>query len=183
MNLNFYSPHNAGSLENLQTALQDQITKLNQIRNMDLSQAQVQQPLQPQRYYLDCGCKEDWEEFLKINYNITEDQIFEDYRLFLQAKAELHEDRNKEKLQSMKDKIASPKTLDKGKMETQPQVIPQQNVHQNLPINQQVSIQNMEQVNASNIPTNFNQNINANNGRQLEKNTNNNENKGVKHVR
>ena len=121
MNLNFYQPDNNNYLENLRNTLNDQINKLDQLRNVSLNAAsnnpnnQNVQPLQPQRYYLDCGVKEDWEEFLKLNYNITETQIFEDYRLFLQAKAELHEDANKEKLEQMKSKLA-PKQLKEERM-------------------------------------------------------------------
>ena len=194
MNLNFYSPNHAGSLENLQNALQEQITKLDQIRSMDL--ANYNKPsnnvnnvnqLNPQRYYLDCGNKQDWEEFLKINYNITERQIFEDYRLFLQAKAEINEDRNKEKLEDMKQKLASPKNVDNRiKEEFSPNNISNQqmyNIHQSLPINQQVDIKNMEKSNASNTTINSNQNVVSNNAYKLEKGTNSNENRGIKHVR
>lgn len=111
MNLNFYQPDNNNYLENLRNTLNDQINKLDQLRNVS-NQAyqpnnnQTNNP-QPQRYYLDCGIKEDWQQFLKLNYGITENQIFEDYKLFLQAKAELHEDANKEKLEAMKNKLAS----------------------------------------------------------------------------
>ena len=105
MNLNFYNPNNANNLESLQNALQEQINKLDQLRNMSLK-PQVNQPLQEQRYYVDCGKKEEWDQFLKLNYGITEEQIFSDYRLFLQAKEELSQDTNKEKLEEMKRKIA-----------------------------------------------------------------------------
>ena len=105
MNLNFYNPNNANNLESLQSALQEQINKLDQLRNMSLK-PQVNQPLQEQRYYVDCGKKEEWDQFLKLNYGITEEQIFSDYRLFLQAKEELNQDTNKEKLEEMKRKIA-----------------------------------------------------------------------------
>lgn len=111
MNLNFYQPDNNNYLESLRNTLNDQINKLDQLRNVS---NQVYQPnnnqtnnSQPQRYYLDCGVKEDWQQFLKLNYGITENQIFEDYKLFLQAKAELHEDANKEKLEAMKNKLTS----------------------------------------------------------------------------
>lgn len=106
MNLNFYNPNMNNNLENLQNTLQDQIAKLDQLKNISLNRnAQVQSPLQEQRYYLDCGKKEDWDEFLKINYGITETQIFDDYRLFLQAKIEINESQDKEKLELMKQKI------------------------------------------------------------------------------
>lgn len=111
MNLNFYQPDGSNNsyLESLRNALNDQMNKLDQLKNISLGQnnipAKVNQPLQPQRYYLDCGLKEDWDEFLKVNYGITEKLIFEDYRLFLQAKAELHQDTDKERLEAMKNKL------------------------------------------------------------------------------
>ena len=122
MNLNFYQPDNNNYLENLRNTLNDQIAKLDQLRNVSLNPSgggqntnntKVNQPLQPQRYYLDCGIKEDWEEFLKLNYGITEAQIFDDYRLFLQAKLELSQDNDKEKLEAMKNKL-KPKQQQKG---------------------------------------------------------------------
>lgn len=165
MNLNFYSPHNANSLEGLQAALQDQMEKLDQIRNISISNSktnQVQQSLQPQRYYLDCGVKEDWEEFLKINYNLTENQIFEDYKLFLQAKAEIYEDKNKEKLQNMKDKIIGPVG---NKNTTEPQ-----SQGANINNGNTIRVDN----NTNNIPINR---------PRMENNAAQFENKGVKHVR
>ena len=109
MNLNFYQPDNNNYLESLRNTLTDQINKLDQLKNINTNTLQQNintQTNQPQRYYLDCGIKEDWQEFLKLNYGITETQIFEDYKLFLQAKAELHEDKNKEKLEIMKNKLS-----------------------------------------------------------------------------
>jgi hypothetical protein len=172
MNLNFYSPNNTNTLEGLQNALQEQMDKLDQIRNMGLTAKQntpVSQPLQPQRYYVDCGMKEDWEEFLKINYNITEFQMFEDYKLFLQAKAELYEDNNKEKLQTMKDKILGPN---------------KHNKHNNLPITQQVKVDSQgPTTNATNTSSNNNEYSNKNIRYTSENVSNNNENKGGKHAR
>lgn len=108
MNLNFYQPENNSYLQNLRNTLDEQIGKLDQLKNLTLPNnnvPKVSQPLQQQRYYLDCGLKEDWDEFLRINYNLTENQIFNDYRLFLQAKAEVHKDEDQAKLEAMKDKI------------------------------------------------------------------------------
>ena len=111
MNLNFYQPDGSNNnyIEGLRNALNDQMAKLDQLRNVNFNQSnqqtKVNQPLQPQRYYLDCGIKEDWDEFLRINYAITEAQIFEDYRLYLQAKAEIDKDNNKQKLEAMKNKL------------------------------------------------------------------------------
>lgn len=58
--------------------------------NFGVKQPQMQQNIQQQEqpYYLFCGNKTDWDEFLMLNYNITEQNIFDDYKLFLQAKQE-----------------------------------------------------------------------------------------------
>ena len=109
MNLNFYQPENSSYLEGLRNNLTDQINKLEELRNISLNNKGVPTNTNtgdtPQRYYLDCGIKEDWDEFLKLNYNISEKQIFEDYRLFLQAKLEISQDADKEKLEAMKQKL------------------------------------------------------------------------------
>ena len=158
MNLNFYQPGNNDYLENLRNTLNDNLNKLDQLRNINLSamqpqqQPSVSQPLQPQRYYLDCGVKEEWEEFLKINYNISEQQIFDDYRLFLQAKSELKETANKEKLEIMKQRIA-PETKIK------------------------------EKGNVGNNTNVANQSFNGNSKQSMENNNNNVQNKGVKYAR
>lgn len=113
MNLNFYNP-NATTLESLQNSLQEQFNKLNELKSIQIGQQsapKIQQPLQEQRYLVDCGNKEDWNEFLRLNYNLTEREMFDDYKLFLQAKAELSEDNNKEKLEAMKQKIAPRKDV------------------------------------------------------------------------
>lgn len=132
MNLNFYNPSTMGaSLENLQMNLQDQIDKLNQLKNLGLNQSNqpVQTISQEQRYYLDCGKREDWNEFLRINYGLTENQIFSDYKLFLQAKAELNENKDKEKLEEMKRKITAPSAKEKGNVHNlQPELYQQQSV-------------------------------------------------------
>lgn len=207
MNLNFYNPNNLGNLQDLQNNLQEQINKLNDLKNLNINQPSqvVQQPLQPQRYYLDCGNKEDWNEFLKINYNLTERQIFDDYKLFLQAKAELSEDTNKEKLEEMKQKL-QPRRKEKGNDTTQyvsesnvqqhvyQQQVPNANIQQPIQPNQfeylqQQNVQPIQQmpmqvpVNASNISVNNNQHANRFNENKLAKNTNSNENKGGQHAR
>lgn len=172
MNLNFYSPNHAGNLESLQTALQDQITKLDQIRNIHLSnynkpqnQNTQQSPnLNPQRYYVDCGIKEDWDEFLRIHYNLTEKQIFEDYMLFLQAKAEIYEDANKEKLETMKKKLIAPDTSKEYKIEST--------------VNEKSKV-----TDGSNNTNNSYKGHISNNGQKLEKNMQNNENRGVNNAR
>ena len=143
MNLNFYQPGNNDYIENLRNTLNENLNKLDQLRNLNLTAQtpqhnQVNQPLQPQRYYLDCGVKEDWEEFLKINYNITERQIFDDYRLFLQAKSELHETADKEKLEAMKQKISPVKQKEN------------RNVGNNTDATNQLSNRNSKQAMANN---------------------------------
>ena len=109
MNLNFYQPENNSYLESLRNNLNEQIAKLDQLRNISLNQkpnaVTTEISNQPKRYYLDCGIKADWDEFLKLNYGLTETQIFDDYRLFLQAKTELSKDADKEKLEAMKNKL------------------------------------------------------------------------------
>lgn len=156
MNLNFYQPGNNDYLENLRATLNENLNKLDQLRNMSLTPnsqtSKINQPLNPQRYYLDCGIKEDWEEFLKINYNISEKQIFDDYRLFLQAKSELSETADKEKLQAMKEKI-SPNTKIK------------------------------ENRNVGNITNDNNQSVNRGGKQTMENNNDSIQNKGVKYVR
>ena len=173
MNLNFYNPHHTSNLESLHNALQEQATKLDQLRNIDFNNARIAQPIQEQRYYVDCGKKEEWDAFLRLNYNLTETQIFDDYRLFLQAKAELHQDTNKEKLEAMKKKLSSPNQIaSSNSLKTQANIPP-------TPMNQL----NMENINANNTSNAYNQPINEVNANRLEKNTRNNENKGVKYVR
>jgi len=108
MNLNFYNPNNQNYLESLQQSINDYTNKLNQLKDITLGNSAPQPAgLNPKHYYLDCGIKDDWDEFLRINYNLNENQIFEDYKLFLQAKVELHEDTDKEKLEAMKKKLSS----------------------------------------------------------------------------
>ena len=105
-----YYNHNK-SLESLQNNLDEQIAKLNELRSFKPAPQKVVQ--ETTRYYLDCGNKKDWIEFLNIHYNLTEEQMFDDYKLFLQAKAEVFETNNKEKLEAMKEKLllTKPKTI------------------------------------------------------------------------
>lgn len=210
MNLNFYNPSHANSLEGLQNSLQEQIAKLNELKSVQIqgmNPPKIQQPLQEQRYYLDCGNKQDWTEFLRINYGLTETQIFDDYKLFLQAKAELNEDNNKEKLEAMKQKL-SPSRKEKGNVSNdlqsnvqsyvQPTTIQNVQPINNEPIynvsstnvsNNTTSIQPMQQVpvqgiiNASNSTVVGSTNANQANINKLAKNTLHNENKGVKYAR
>lgn len=69
----------------------------------NMSQQNNQSSRKP--YYLYCGDKNDWDEFLQLNYGITEQIIFDDYKLFLQAKQELMEEQGQNKINNMKDKI------------------------------------------------------------------------------
>ena len=104
--------------------------------------------LDEKRYYLDCGNKEDWEQFLKVNYDITEKQIFDDYKLFLQAKAELNEDANREKLDKMKQKLTNKEGNNVQSIYNQPV----QSVHnESVPVHQ--SNINNQQMDSNNVPT------------------------------
>lgn len=197
MNLNFYNPNHVNNLQDLQNNLQEQINKLNELKNINITATPtsvVQQPLQPQRYYLDCGNKDDWNEFLRINYNLTEAQIFDDYKLFLQAKAELSEDTNKEKLEEMKLKIQPHRKEKENSIsqyvseqsnnikQSNTQSVQTQNIQQPIQYNQpqyneQSSQQMQMPINANNITNNNNKSINRFNENKLAKNTNNNENR------
>lgn len=202
MNLNFYNPSNSASLENLQMSLQEQIEKLDQLRNLDFNQPRRQQP-PPQRYYLDCGNQADWEQFLNINYGITEAQIFEDYRLFLQAKAELSQSQDKERLEEMKKKISLPnERRNNEQSHLQPAGVKQQPIQSFSSYEQPLRGQSLVQSQPTMDQSNF---INANAGKieqnkingtadtniaptsnftnKLEENTNHNSYKGGKHVR
>lgn len=123
MNLNFYptdfnqqhiNPYttllglDSGSV--LQQFQQNAENKLQQLQNQVPAQfSQNQQNNTQQPYYLFCGNKNDWDEFLLLNYNITEQNIFDDYKLFLQAKQEIIQERGQNKIDSMKDKIRNNK--------------------------------------------------------------------------
>lgn len=116
MNLNIYG-QGSNTIQDLEASLKSQYEKLNQLKLMSgnlqgQTQPQPQLPpapqsnmMQPQRYYLDCGIKEDWDEFLRLNYGITEKAIFDDYKLFLQAKQEIKDEQGRNKLESMKSRI------------------------------------------------------------------------------
>lgn len=202
MNLNFYNPSNSASLENLQMSLQEQIEKLDQLRNLDFNQPRRQQ-LPPQRYYLDCGNQADWEQFLNINYGITEAQIFEEYRLFLQAKAELSQSQDKERLEEMKKKISLPnERRNNEQSHLQSAGVKQQPIQSFSSYEQPLRGQSLVQSQPTMDQSNF---INANAGKieqnkinatadtniaptsnftnKLEENTNHNSYKGGKHVR
>lgn len=131
MNLNIYGQSGANNIQELESNLKSQLDKLNQLKLMtqnvpnQISQPPVVQPpqvannpIQPQRYCIDCGIKEDWDEFLKLNYNITEKQIFDDYKLFLQAKQEIVNEQGRSKLESMKERIKNSKVGGMGNIST-----------------------------------------------------------------
>lgn len=88
----------------------------NKLRELQGIQQGIQQSQQGQQnnksYYLFCGDKADWDEFLYLNYGITEEDIFEDYKLFLQAKQELIEEQGKNRINNMKNKIVNNKMVD-----------------------------------------------------------------------
>lgn len=116
MNLNIYGQNSPTTIQDLEASLKSQYDRLNQLKLMSNNIQNNQTNLQPQqdiqtnniqsqRYYLDCGNKEDWDEFLKLNYGITEKNIFDDYKLFLQAKQEIIDEQGRSKLESMKERI------------------------------------------------------------------------------
>lgn len=125
MNLNIYGQSSANNIQDLEANLKAQLDKLNQLKlatqnvSNQFSQQSLLQPqtqpqvqnngVQQQRYCIDCGLKEDWDEFLKLNYGITEKEIFDDYKLFLQAKQEIINEQGRNKLESMKDRIKNNK--------------------------------------------------------------------------
>ena len=140
MNLNIYG-QGSNTIQDLEANLKSQYEKLNQLKMMS-NNLQAQNPVQsqlvpnqqnnmvqPQRYYLDCGIKEDCDEFLRLNYGITEKAIFDDYKLFLQAKQEIQDEQGRNKLESMKYRIKNngvyPTTpLKEVKPNVQPQLQP-----------------------------------------------------------
>ena len=125
MNLNFYpTDFNKQNINPYTTLLgldgssilqqfqQNAENKLQQLQSQIPSQfTQTQQNTTQQPYYLFCGNKNDWDEFLLLNYNITEQNIFDDYKLFLQAKQEIIQERGQNKIDNMKDKIRNNKTV------------------------------------------------------------------------
>lgn len=104
---NMYNPYtqfNNPNNINLQKIQQETENRLQQIQNnFGINNSQNIDNSQP--YYLFCGNKKDWDDFLFLNYGITEKNIFDDYKLFLQAKQELIEEQGKNKINTMKDKI------------------------------------------------------------------------------
>lgn len=126
MNLNFYpndytqpniNPYNQfQNFNNLNNNFNNNLNNLN--NNINQYQQNLENKLgqffqnvnqapnnQQQPYYLFCGNKNDWDEFLLLHYGTTEQNIFNDYKLFLQAKQELIEEQGQNKINTMKDKI------------------------------------------------------------------------------
>ena len=109
-NTQYVSPYQTADL-NLQKLQQETENRLKQIsqmtNNIGVRQPHMQQNVQQQEqpYYLFCGNKTDWDEFLMLNYNITEQNIFDDYKLFLQAKQEVLNEKGQTRINAMKDKI------------------------------------------------------------------------------
>ncbi len=91
----------------LQSVKKEAENRLQQIQSQISSQALQNQSSQQhqQPYYLFCGNKNDWDEFLLLNYGISEKAIFDDYKLFLQAKQEILEEQGQNKINTLKDKI------------------------------------------------------------------------------
>lgn len=98
----------------IQKNLDNRLNQIQQIQgNYGTNQQQNNQEGLKQPYYLFCGDKNDWDEFLMLNYGMTEKSIFDDYKLFLQAKQEILQEQGQNKIDSMKDKIRN-KNNDKG---------------------------------------------------------------------
>lgn len=117
MNNNMYNPYNVllgldgkAGLNQIQQNTENRLQQLQQLQNQynitnNLQQNNTQTQNTQQPYYLFCGNKNDWDEFLILHYGITEQNIFDDYRLFLQAKQEILEEQGKNKKDTMKDKL------------------------------------------------------------------------------
>ena len=109
-NTQYVSPYQTAdlNLQKLQQETENRLKQINQMtNNFGVRQPQVQQNVQQQEqpYYLFCGNKKDWDEFLMLNYNITEQSMFDDYKLFLQAKQEVLNEKGQTRINAMKDKI------------------------------------------------------------------------------
>lgn len=108
---NTYTPYGAMYNNNfdfkLQQMQQNASDRLNQVQELT---NQLVQPMQQsnntqQPYYLFCGNKREWDEFLILNYGITENDIFNDYKVFLQAKQELADEQGQNRIDTMKNKL------------------------------------------------------------------------------
>ena len=98
----------------IQKNLDNRLNQIQQLQNnYHVNQQQSNQEELKQPYYLFCGDKNDWDEFLMLNYGMTEKSIFDDYKFFLQAKQEILQEQGQNKIDSMKDKIRN-KNNDKG---------------------------------------------------------------------
>lgn len=119
---NSYNPYsspydiNNNNMQNIQKNLEDRLGHIQQLQNQ-FSQPNAQMNMQPNNqqinnkpYYLFCGNKSDWDEFLLLNYGITEKAIFDDYKLFLEAKQEILEEQGQNKKDVMKNKIRNNNT-------------------------------------------------------------------------
>lgn len=94
---------NNQAFQNIQKNMENKLNQVQQIQNQFAQQTVQQENKQP--YYLFCGNKADWDEFLILNYGITEQAIFDDYKLFLQAKQEILEEQGQKQKDTMKEKI------------------------------------------------------------------------------
>lgn len=166
---NAYNPYatllgldNNAGLKFLQTEAENRLQQIqNQFSPYGAPQyAQQNTPNNNQQpYYLFCGNKNDWDEFLMLNYGITEQSIFNDYKLFLQAKQELLEEQGQNKIDTMKDRI---KNKDKDKRFTKIDATVQSNVKpmvQQQPVQQQFVQQS--RIEPTEQPTSINGNSNS----------------------
>ena len=126
MNLNFYNPQNQ-SLDDMQRNLQEQMRKLEQLRSLSVpnnlpSQNSINIPVPnnpvpeqkpantaPEAFYDNIKNLKNWNLFLETVYGITDDEMFQDYKLFMTALDEVEKDESREKLESMKAKLTKNK--------------------------------------------------------------------------
>ena len=134
MNLNFYNPSASGpSIDDLQKALQDQLSELQKLKNYQINGNSLQQPninnlpidqqlnaikninnkqINPPNntsddFYNNFRNLKNWNLFLETVYGVTDDQMLADYKLFNKALAEIEENESQQKLNDMKDKLKS----------------------------------------------------------------------------
>lgn len=169
-NMQYTTPYSNADL-NLQKLQQETENRLKQIQQMSNNfgtklpiQQSTQQQGQP--YYLFCGDKSDWDEFLMLNYNITEQNIFDDYKLFLQAKQEVLNEKGQTRINAMKDKIRGNNTGVKIDATVQSNIKPNRNIQ-------------FSNINGDNNRPNMGDNNKPNNG-LLESNQHQSKNTGRK---
>lgn len=130
MNLNFYNPSSVGgpSIDDLQKALQEQLGQLQKLKDFQLKGNGLNQPginnmsidqqintmnnppqnnqtQTPEGFYDNFRNLKNWNLFLETVYELNDDQMLSDYKLFNKALAEVQENESQEKLNQMKTKL------------------------------------------------------------------------------